>query len=99
MPKAKLLIDEKTVFADGTIVQMVVWLLPNRDQERPHGLKYSLFYGKKGIRIIGYDNERGKGDHKHLGTIQLPYTFTTLGQLIADFRKDVEAQGRDDENS
>lgn len=47
MPKAKLLIDEKTVFADGTIVQMVVWLLPNRDQERPHGLKYSLFYGKK----------------------------------------------------
>jgi hypothetical protein len=28
--------------------------------DRPHGLKYSLFYGRPGERIIAYDNETGK---------------------------------------
>ena len=30
-----------------------------------HGLKYSLFYGAEKARLIGYDNEAGKGDHRH----------------------------------
>jgi hypothetical protein len=90
MPKATLIVDEKTVYPDGTIVQMVVWVLPERDLERSHGLKYSLFYGMPGIRLVGYDNERGKGDHKHLGSLQVPYRFTSLEKLIADFRDDVQ---------
>jgi hypothetical protein len=28
---------------------------------------YRLVYVVDGRRIVGYDNERGKGDHKHLG--------------------------------
>jgi len=28
-------------------------------------LKYSLFYGRSGVREVGYDNECGKGDHRH----------------------------------
>lgn len=36
-----------------------------------------------------YDNEAGKGDHKHLRGVEMAYTFTTLDQLIEDFWADV----------
>jgi hypothetical protein len=44
---------------------MRLWHLSERDAERSHGLEYSLFYGRDGARIVGYDNERGKGNHRH----------------------------------
>jgi hypothetical protein len=39
---------------------------------------------------VGYDNEAGKGDHRHLGLREEPYMFTTVEALIADFLADVE---------
>ena len=64
--------------------------MPAPSPERPHGLKYSLFYGRDGRRIVGYDNERGKGDHKHIGTMESPYHFTSVEQLVTDFLADVQ---------
>ena len=60
------------------------------DPERPHGLKYSLYYGRAGERIVGYDNERGKGDHKHVEGREKRYRFVSVEQLVADFLADVE---------
>jgi hypothetical protein len=40
---------------------------------------------------VGYDNERGKGDHKHVAGIESAYAFVSLAQLLDDFRADVEA--------
>jgi hypothetical protein len=51
-----------------------------------------LFYGFPGERIVGYDNERGKGDHKHIRGVEVPYTFVSIDQLMADFMADVEAE-------
>jgi len=90
MAKAILLFRDKLVFADGAIQEMVIWRLPSPDPERPHGLKYSLYYGKDGKRIVGYDNERGKGDHRHYGMIEETYEYTSVEQLMADFEADVE---------
>jgi hypothetical protein len=56
-----------------------------------HDLKYSLFYGRPGVREVGYDNERGKGDHRHVKGIESPYVFTTVEQLMVDFWSDVHA--------
>ena len=53
-------------------------------------LKYSLFYGRDGVRIVGYDNERGKGDHKHLGVMETRYRFVSVEKLVADFLAEVE---------
>lgn len=89
MNKATLLFEDKMQYPDGAIVEMRVWQLPQTDAERPHGLKYSLYYGRAGVRIIGYDNERGKGDHRHYGKREVIYTFTTTEQLVADFIADV----------
>jgi hypothetical protein len=42
------------------------------------------------VREIGYDNERGKGDHKHFRDIETSYGFETVEKLIADFLSDVK---------
>ena len=90
--KAILVFREKMKLADGGIVEMVIWKLPESNEERPHGLKYSLFYGISGRRIVGYDNELGKGDHKYINDQEYPYQFESVERLITDFMSDVEVQ-------
>ncbi|WP_152336979.1 toxin-antitoxin system TumE family protein [Pseudorhizobium flavum] len=92
MAPARLILDRKLLLDDGRIIQIRVWRLPEVDAERPHGLKYSLFFGRAGERIIGYDNEKGKGDHRHYRSREEPYRFSSLEQLIRDFEKDVERE-------
>ena len=88
--KATLLYRNKRRLDSGAIVEEVVWKLPQSDSERPHGYQYRLVYIGKGRRLVGYDNERGKGDHRHYGDHEEPYSFTTVAQLLADFRADVK---------
>jgi hypothetical protein len=87
---AQLLFRDKYIYADGAIREMVIWRLPKADNERVHGLKYSLFYGSSGKCLVRYDNERGKGDHRHAGDKEAPYGFTSVEQLIQDFKTDIE---------
>jgi len=47
------------------------------------------FYGLPGKRLVGYDNERGRGDHRHVGDKQESYSFSTPERLIEDFLADV----------
>jgi hypothetical protein len=84
---AKLILDTKTVLADGRIIQRRVWKLPRTTLERPYGLKFSLYCGKDGQTIVRYDNETGKGAHRHEGPqeIESPYAFVSLVQLLTDF--------------
>lgn len=89
MPNAQLIFRDQFVFADGAIREMTIWKLPESDAERPHGLKYSLFYGVPGTRLLGYDNEQGEGDHRHYGEYEELYDFTTVEQLVADFEADI----------
>ena len=88
--KATRIFYDKVVLPDGAIVEMTIWQLPKLSSERPHGLKYSLFYGRGGLRIVGYDNERGKGDHKHVAEMETRYRFVSVEKLVADFLADVE---------
>jgi hypothetical protein len=79
--KAERIFYDKTVLPDGAIVQMTIWHLPRSTQERPHGLKYSLFYGGPDGRIVGYDNESGKGDHKHIRDVETRYKFIDVERI------------------
>jgi hypothetical protein len=89
---ARLIENQKLTLDDGSIIQIKIWRLPDVTVERPHGLKYSLFYGRPGERIIGYDNETGKGDHRHYREREESYRFTTFEALILDFMNDVKAE-------
>jgi len=87
--KARKLFDKRLDYCGG-IVEMVIWQLPGAEVDRPHGLKYRLVYSRHGRRLVGYDNERGKGDHKHIGDKQFPYMFVSVDQLVSDFMADVK---------
>jgi hypothetical protein len=77
-------------YDDGAIAEMVIWRVPAAITPATHNLKYRLFYGRPGAREAGYDNERGKGDHRHFKGVETSYAFTTVEQLVADFWSDVE---------
>lgn len=70
---------------------MRLWRVPAPVEGSSHDLKYSLFYGNGSGRVIAYDNERGKGDHKHTGSVETPYLFTSIDNLMSDFLNDVSS--------
>lgn len=80
----------KEVRDDGSIVEIVIWELPEALPPSTHRYKYRLYFGAGGVSRVRYDNERGKGDHRHMGNEQLDYVFTSIEQLLEDFRTDVE---------
>lgn len=88
--KAEKLLHEKRMLQDGAIIEMVLWKLPQPALGSEHQYKYRLYFGKDGKRIVGFDNERGKGDHYHLDGRELPYRFENVDKLISDFLQEIE---------
>lgn len=93
-PRAELLIRERIVYPDGALAEMIVWRVPAPVPPGSHGFKYRLAYIVGGERIIGYDNERGKGDHRHFKGTETPYRFESIDELLADFVAEVEEERR-----
>jgi hypothetical protein len=89
--KARKSIDSRLVLPNGFLLHLRVWEVPEPVPPSEHRFKYSLFYGWPAERIVLYDNERGKGDHKHIRGVEMPYIFTTRDRLIEDFLADVRA--------
>jgi len=77
------------VYGDG-FVEIVIWRVPEPVPPSEHSYKYRLVYVVQGQRVVGYDNERGKGDHKHLGDTEENYLFVSPQQLMVDFMADVK---------
>ena len=90
--KAERLFYDKAVYPDGFIVEMVIWRVAIPVQPSTHGLKYRLFYGREGERVVGYDNELGKGDHRHVRGREYRYRFVTVEKLVTDFLAEVERE-------
>ena len=80
----------KEVRDDGTIVEVVIWQLPEPLPPSTHSFKYRLFYGTSMEDRVRYDKERGKGDHCHIAGKELIYVFVSVDQLIDDFDRDVQ---------
>lgn len=90
--KARELFRVKEAHGAG-FVEIVIWHLPKPVPPSEHPYKYRLVYLVEGKRVIGYDNERGKGDHKHLGDREEAYGFVSPQRLMADFMADVKGAG------
>jgi Family of unknown function (DUF6516) len=95
--RAVLVLHERIVRDDGAIVELVVWQLPRATPDRPHALKYRLYCGRGGKCLVRYDNETGKGDHRHVRGKETPYRFASLAKLRRDFESDVRKYGGEDE--
>ena len=91
---AQLISRFKNVAPDGAIMEWVVWRVPEPVPPTDHGYKYRTVYIVDGQRVVGFDNERGKGDHCHLDGHELPYEFRGIEQLVEDFIAAVESRRR-----
>ena len=89
---AQLITRFKDITAEGAILELVIWKVPEPVPPTDHGYKYRAVYVVDGIRIVGFDNERGKGYHCHLDGKEVPYTFEGVDQLIEDFIAAVAAR-------
>lgn len=88
--RAEPLLRERHQVSHNSFAEIRIWRVQNSVRGSSHEFKYSLAYVVAGMCVLRYDNEAGKGDHKHLGTRELEYDFTTPAQLLADFWSDVD---------
>ena len=88
--EAELLLHRREVLSEIAFVERVLWLLPRTLPGSTHRFKYRLALVVNGECILRYDNESGKGDHRHIGGREEPYEFADIDRLLADFRADVE---------
>jgi hypothetical protein len=88
--KARLLFDQRVVVAETAFAELVLWEVPRPVRGSVHRYKYRLAVVADGQCVLRYDNEAGKGDHRHVGDVEKPYRFTTPEQLVADFFSDLE---------
>jgi Family of unknown function (DUF6516) len=88
--KAGLLLRERHQIGDGRFVELKVWRVPRPVRGSTHGYKYSLAYVVRGTCVVRYDNEAGKGDHRHVGGRETTYRFSTIDRLLDDFWSDVD---------
>ena len=93
--KATALIRRRVVLAADAFVEVAVWRLHQALPSSSHGFKYRLAYIVAGVCVLRYDNERGKGDHRHVGTEKSSYAFSTPEQLMSDFNADVMRWNRE----
>lgn len=88
--KAKRLLNERHQVAADAFVELRIWRVPRPVPGSGHDLKYALAYVVAGVCVLRYDNEAGKGDHRHLSEIETAYGFTTPAKLLEDFWSDVD---------
>jgi Family of unknown function (DUF6516) len=88
--QATLIAKAKEVRDDGAIVEIVVWQVPEPLEPCVHSYKYRLYFGAEGNCFVRYDNERGKGDHRHVNDKEEAYRFESLDKLLTDFQTDIQ---------
>ena len=86
--------DSAVAFAELTL-----WQLPKSLPGSVHRFKYRLAYVVRGISVLRYDNEAGKGDHRHYGGKESAYAFTNPDNLIAAFQADIARWNRENSDS
>lgn len=87
---AELLLDERHVLSESSFVELVIWRVPVAVRGSRHEFRYRLALVVDGECVLRYDNEAGKGDHRHVGDTEHDYRFKTAEQLLADFWTEVE---------
>jgi hypothetical protein len=89
--KAEALAQERHLLDEDAFVDIVVWRVPQPVKGSTHRLKYRLALVVAGTCVLRYDNETGKGDHRHAGDVETAYAFASYEELLADFWADVDA--------
>ena len=87
----------RIVYSAQAFAELVLWRVPASVRGSHHGFKYRLAYVVDRVCVVRFDNEVGKGDHRHFGAVESAYGFSTPERLMADFQADIARCN--DENS
>lgn len=86
-------------YSESAFAELVLWRLPSPLAGSTHPYKYRLAYVVNGRCVLRYDNESGKGDHRHFRGKESRYAFETVDKLLASFQRDIERINREDSDS
>ena len=95
--KAREIFNRRVPVTKQSFAELVMWEVPESILGSTHSYKYRLAFVVAGVCVLRYDNETGKGDHRHEKGKELKYRFVSVDQLVADFFEDVKRWR--DENS
>ena len=87
--KATLIARTRIVHSTHSFAELVLWRVPSPVVGSGHEFKYRLAYVVDSVCVVRYDNEVGKGDHRHFGETENTYKFSTPERLMIDFQKDI----------
>ncbi len=90
--RAELLMRERLILSSRAFVEIVIWNLPRPMRGSLHQYKYRLAYVVDGTCVLRFDNESGKGDHRHVHEMEFPYVFADLTALQRDFWSEVNSR-------
>ena len=88
--KAIATLRQRVAIAEDAFAELVIWRVDKPVAPSRHDFKYRLAYVVRGECVVLYDNERGKGDHRHFGDSERSYSFSSPEKLMADFSADIE---------
>jgi hypothetical protein len=97
--KATELLCTRIAYSETAFAGLVLWRVPKPVARSTHEFKYRLAYIVEGVCAVRYDNEAGKGDHRHVGGKENAYAFQTPEKLIADFERDIARWNRENRHS
>lgn len=97
--KATLVARTRIVYAENAFAELVLWKVPAPVGGSAHEFKYRLAYVVDGVCVVRYDNEVGKGDHRHIGELESRYSFTTPEALLAAFERDIARWNRENSDA
>ena len=87
---AEPLLDERHILSETAFAELVIWRVTAPVRGSAHEYRYRLALVVDGKCVLRYDNEAGKGDHRHVGDKEQEYRFKSAEDLLGDFWADVE---------
>ena len=97
--KAVELLRTRIPFDETAFAELVLWQVPAPVAGSAHPFKYRLAYVVDGVCTVRYDNEAGKGDHRHFNEQETLYRFKSPDTLIADFQRDIARWNRENRHA
>ncbi len=97
--KAVELFRQRIIYAENRFAELILWRVSRPLPGSGHSFKYRLAYVVEQVCVLRYDNETGKGDHRHWGEKESSYRFSTPEKLLADFQRDIERWNHENGNS
>jgi hypothetical protein len=96
--KAHEIFNRRVTVTGQAFAELVLWEVTEPIAGSNHSYKYRLAFVVAGECVLRYDNEAGKGDHKHVRDKEVKYRFASIDKLVEDFFDDVKRWRNENSN-